>query len=188
MGGVLLFAFAILGLPSFAAVHNDFGQQLNASQCNQSGAPILNITYKITNDPDSGVAQNPWANDNYNKKVQVWDQGNGNFCAIVKYQGQFVTTGPLSPEKGVALRAGIKGAFEGGYQATFIGTFEPGANQINGNLGLFDQSKEGFDWLGTYFSGYSGFTQPFWSWTYHGGNNGTWVNAITGNMGDITGN
>lgn len=47
------------------------GQNLNASLCNANGAPVVNITYKVINDPDSGVATNPWATDNYNKRVQV---------------------------------------------------------------------------------------------------------------------
>lgn len=106
----------------------------------------------------------------------------------MKYDGQFVTLGPTSPQTEAPLIAGIKGTFEGGYQATFDGTFTPGVNKTNGNLGTFDQSAGGFDWLGTYFPGYTVFTQPYWSWTYHAGNNGTRVNASTGNSGDITGN
>ncbi len=178
-----VFALALLVVPAFAASQ---GQNLNASQCNANGAPVVNVTFKITNDVDSGV-HGDWATDNYNKKIQVWDQGDGTFCAIVKYEGQFVTTGPLSPELGVSLSAGVKGAFEGGYQANFDGTFTP-TLKTNGNLGTFNQPDGGFDWISTYFTGNTTFDQPYWSWTYHGGNNGTWVNASTGNSGDITGN
>lgn len=173
----------VLSVTAFAATPQ--GQNLNASVCNTKGAPVVNITYKVINDPDSGLNGN-WALDNYNKKVQVWDQGSGTFCVIVKYDGQFVTTGPLSPQAGVFLSAGIKGAFEGGYQATFNGTLATGL-QTNGNLPTVDQSAEPFSWLGTYFPGYTSFTEPYWSWTYHAGNNGTWVNSLV-NSGDITGN
>ena len=111
---------------------------LNTSLCNTNGAPVLNITYKVINDPDLGVATNPWATDNYNKNIKVWDQGDSTYCAIVKYDGQFVTLGPTSPQNGVALSAGIKGTFQGGYQGTFTGTFAPGTNKTNGNLPTVD--------------------------------------------------
>lgn len=178
----------MLGSLSVSAFAASQGKNLNASKCDNSGKPVVNITYKIVNDEDSGVAQNPWATDNYNKKVQVWDQGDGSFCAIVKYEGQFVTLGPKSPQNGDLLSAGIKGTFEGGYQATFNGTFDPGASKTNGNLGTFDQQAGGFNYLAAYFPDYTAFAQPYWSWTYHAGNNGTWVNAVSGNSGDITGN
>ena len=42
-----------------------------------------------------------------------------------------------------------------------------------------------------YFLSYFGSTgsrdQPAWGWTYHTAKNGDWVNASTGNSGDITG-
>lgn len=177
------FAGAAFAAPS---VHTNFGQQLNASQCDTSGKPVVNVTYKVTNDVDSGLFGN-WATDNYNKKIQVWDQGSGAFCAIVKYQGQFVTTGPNSPEEGVPLASGIQGAFEGGYQANFDGTFTP-TLKTNGTLPSVNYSVGGFDWVGAYFTDNTTFDQPYWAWNYHAGNNGSWVNASTGNLGDITGN
>lgn len=175
-------------VPAFASpsVHTNFGQQLNASQCNTSGKPVVNVNYKVTNDTDSGLFGN-WATDNYSKSVKVWSQTDGTFCAIVKYQGQFVTTGPLSPQNGVSLSAGVKGTLEGGYQANFDGTFTP-TLKTNGNLPSVDYSVGGFDWVGAYFTGNTTFDQPYWAWNYHAGNNGSWVNASTGNSGDITGN
>lgn len=177
-----------MAVPAFAApaVHTNFGAQLNSSQCNTSGKPVVNVTYKVTNDTDSGLFGN-WATDNYNKSVKVWDQGSGEFCAVVKYQGQFITTGPLSPQNGAPLSAGVKGTFEGGYQANFDGTFTP-TLKANGNLPSVDYSLGGFDWVGAYFSGNTTFDQPYWAWNYHAGNNGSWVNASTGNLGDIIGN
>lgn len=181
----------MLGLsavPAFAApaVHTNFGQQLNASQCNTSGKPVVNVTYKVINDLDSGLAGN-WATDNYNKSIKVWQQSNGTNCAIVKYQGQFVTFAGPSPENTGTVGAGVTGTFEGGYQANFDGTFTP-TLKTNGNLPLVDYSVEGFDWVSAYFTGNTTFDQPYWAWNYHAGNNGSWVNASTGNLGDITGN
>ncbi len=191
VAGLTLFATTILAAPQ--------GQNLNASQCNTNSAPVVDITFKVTNDSDSGTLGNVWANDNYNKHVQVWDQGSGNYCATVKYAGQFVTYKGPSPQAVTTsgtVGAGVKGAFEGGYQATFKGVLQSGL-KTNGNIGTFDYKCNGtytcpgaYDWVAAYFgpTADTTFAQPYWSWTYHGGNNGTWVNASTVNLGDITGN
>jgi hypothetical protein len=43
-------------------------------------------------------------------------------------------------------------------------------------------------WRSDYFTGVSGFAfDEWWGWVYHAGNNGSWVNAIDGNEGNITG-
>ena len=67
---------------------------------------------------------------------------------------------------------------------------------LKGHIGQFDYNcnqsgacRSIFDWLSTYFdstSGFADFTQNWWGWIYHGGNDGTWVNAINGSSGDIT--
>ncbi|MCL4397550.1 hypothetical protein M1403_00810 [Patescibacteria group bacterium] len=183
---------AMFAVPAFAApsVHTNFGQTVNASSCNTSSAPVVNVTYKVTNNADSGVVPPVWATDNYTKRLQIWQQANGTFCAIAKYQGQFVTNGAGSPETGETLAAGVQGAFEGGYTAFFDGTLNSSPSYpTHGNIGTFDfSSGPSFDWIGTYFTGYTDFKLPYWAWNYHAGNNGSWVNASTGNHGDITGN
>ena len=188
---VLAVMLGAMAVPAFAepSVHTNFGQQLNASQGDTSGKPIVNITYKVVNDYDSGTAGNNWAVDNYTKKVQVWAQADGTYYAIVKYQGQFVTIAGASPQAattGGTVVSGIKGTFEGGYQASFDGTFAP-TLPTNGNLGTIDYATTSFDWVGAYFTGNNAFDQPYWAWNYHAGKNGSWVNASTGNLGDITG-
>jgi hypothetical protein len=184
----------VMVLPAAAAPSDPL--HLSASQCNPSGGPVLNITFKVTRDADSGTAGNVWAFDNYNKKVQVWQQADGTFCAIVKYEGRFVTVAGPSPQAATTngtVGAGVTGAFEGGYTALFDGTLKPGL-QTKGNIGTFDYACDTssnctyFDWVSAYFAGNTTFSQPSWAWTYHAGNNGTWVNASTGNLGDITGN
>jgi len=181
-------ALGISAFPAFAApsVHLNIGSFVNAGQGDTTGQQVLNISYKIYNDPDSGFYGN-WATDSFNKRVQVWQQTDGTYCGVAKYDGQFVTTGPNSPQNGVSLSAGIKGTFEGGYVANFDGTLNSG-HKTNGYLGAFDQSTGGFDWLGTYFSSNTFFKYPNWAWVYHAGNNGSWVNAATSSFGDITGN
>lgn len=196
--GVLSLFVAIM--PTFAAPvpdHTNFGQQLNASQCNDGGAPVINVTFSVTNDADSGTLGNAWAYDAYNKRVQVWRQADGTYCAVVKYQGKFVTLAGPSPNAAVTggqVGTGVKGTFEGGYIATFDGMLQSGL-QTRGNLGSFNYACDThfncpglFDWVDTYFSGVTTFNQPYWAWNYHAGNNGSWVNASTGNQGDITGN
>lgn len=184
---VLAFLFATV--PAFAApsVHTNFGKTVNASSCDTSGSPVVNVTYKVTNDPDSGVVVPVWATDAFTKRLQIWQQADGTFCAIAKYEGQFVTNGTGSPETGAPLTAGIRGSFEGGYTAFFDGTLNPNpAYPTFGNLSTFAYPP--IDWLGTYFTGNTYENLPYWAWTYHAGNNGSWVNASTGNHGDITNN
>lgn len=196
--GVLMLSATIA--PAFAApsVHTNFGKQLNAAQCNTSGSPALDVTFKVTNDADSGTTRPVWAFDNFNKRVQAWQQADGTYCAIVKFQGQFVTIAGNSPgaayDIGGTVGAGVKGAFEGGYTALFDGTLNTGV-QTKGNIGSFNYNCDtlgncpgAFDWVGAYFTGNTFFAQPYWAWNYHAGNNGSWVNASTGNSGDITGN
>jgi hypothetical protein len=195
--GAMLLSF--LALPAVAAPsnHTNFGANLNASQCNSNGSPVLNITFKVTKDADSGTLGNVWAFDNYNKKVQVWPQSDGTFCAVVKYEGKFVTLAGPSPQAattGGTVGAGVTGTFEGGYIASFDGTLNSGL-KTKGNIGTFNFDCDTsyncpglFDWVSVYFSGNSYFNQPYWAWNYHGSKNGSWVNASTGNSGDITGN
>ncbi len=188
-GSLLAFSLVALAAPS---VHTNFGKTLNASTCNTSGAPIVNVSLKVINDSDSGFGGNAWANDDYVKTIQVWPQADGTNCAIVKYEGQFVTYDGLSPSGNSTVAAGVRGAFEGGYQATFDGTLTP-TLPTHGNLGTYDYACDGtftcntFDWVSAYFTGNTFFNQPYWAWDYHAGHNGSWVNASTGSSGDITG-
>ncbi len=184
-GGIFsLVALAFVVVPTFASQ----GQNLNPSSCDKSGAPVINVNWKVINDPDSGFHGN-WATDNYNKHLQVWQSEDGSYCGVVKYEGKFVTTGPNSPQDGLPLGAGIKGTFEGGYYTLpFTGTLQKDV-QVKGNLGTFDMTKNPLDWVSYYFgtSADSTFNYTYWSWTYHAGNNGTWINAWDGSSGDITG-
>lgn len=65
LGGLLL------GGQTWAApsVHLNWGSEVNPGQCD--GAPgklAINVTHKVTNDIDSGVA-GFWAYDDYNKHI-----------------------------------------------------------------------------------------------------------------------
>ncbi len=191
-----LVGLALFAGPSFAKTsHTVIGKEVNASVCNQSLPPVVNIKYSVTNDADSGTLGNVWAFDNYNKTVQVWPQTDGSFCAVVKYMGQFVTNAGDSPQAATTdgtVGAGVQGTFEGGYIGTFSGVLNNGL-QTNGDLGLYDYSCDLayncpgiFNWLNEYFPGNTNFAQSFWGWNYQAGSNGSWANVSTGNSGDIT--
>ena len=196
----VLVALLISASPSFAAPPShasplNWGSLINASECNSEGELVVNVTMQITGDIDSGVAGNYWANDQFNKNIQVWSTDTaGVYCARVMYLGKFVAVAGPSPNNTGTLLGGEKGTIEGGYWATITGTLlttplwptnghvgsiNLGCNALTGNC------TNSFSWVGQYFNSSYGFDYGFWGWTYHGGKNGSWVNAITGNTGDI---
>ena len=82
--------------------------------------------------------------------------------------------------------AGITGKIKGGYTTNaFVGTFAP-VLPTSGNLGTFEANDSGHPSFLSYFSNSPDWNQPLWGWSYSTAHNGTWVNASTGNSGDIT--
>ncbi len=194
---ILMVALLVVNSVAFAAPEKlNFGKQLNAAQCDpNSGKLVINVVQNITNDIDSGVAGNYWAYDNYNRHIQVRQTGTDQFCASVRYQGSFTTNAGPSPQNTGTVTAGVTGTFEGGYTAAITGTLKtvPGAS-TRGNIGTFNYACTvagdcpGYvSWLGLYFDPGFSFGYTWWGWIYHGGDNGTWVNATDppGNSGDI---
>jgi len=170
-----------------ALVATTAGTAANNKPACGGGKMIVNVTYSLYNDADSGFFGD-WAVDNLNRHLQVYDQGAGTFCAVVNDTGQFVTTGPLSPQNGVPLAAGIKGVINGGYTTTmFTGTLNPSpAYATKGNLGTFDANGPHPSYA-SYFSSTAGDDLAVWGWTYHTAKNGDWTNASSGSSGDISG-
>jgi len=201
----LLAASGVLAAPG---PQLNYGAQLNSSQCG-SGKPVINVVEKVLNDADSGGAGNVWAFDSYTRQIQVWQTGfdsttNLNvYCATVQYEGSFTTVAGDSPGSDPnsippyfgSVAPDITGTMHGGYTATFEGTLSSSPEfSTHGNIGTFDYQCDpngncpGYvDWVGMYFPGYSNFAQPWWGWIYRTPHNGTWVNASSGNSGDITG-
>lgn len=162
---------------------------------------MINVTQKVLNDVDSGICGNYWAFDDFVRHIKVVQTDTNTFCATVKYEGHFTTIAGESPGGAsacspVALGEGVTGTFQGGYVSTFIGTLKSTPDKrTKGNLGTFDYNCDenancpGYvSWRDLYFSSTSGFDCTWWGWVYHAGDNGSWVNAVTGNSGDITGN
>ena len=192
-------AMLLPAMASAAPPHpgQNWGSYVNASTC-ASGTPVIDITYGVTNDSDSGLGGDWWALDNYQKLVQVWQQADGTYCAVVHYAGQFTTiAGQESPGMNVApLAGGFTGSMAGGYTATFSGSpnLNPGY-PTSGYIGAFDLgggaggNTASFGWVSTYFTvtdGFASFAAPTWGWAYQGGSCGTWYNTYLGSSGDIT--
>ncbi|HZE05918.1 MAG TPA: hypothetical protein VE127_11875 [Solirubrobacteraceae bacterium] len=164
--------------------------------CNGKGATLLvNVTFTLTNDADSGFPGNEWASDTIHRKLRIWHEANGNYCAVVGDTGSFTTLAGTSPNKTGTLSAGVTGRLQGGYVATFSGTPAATAPYAgHGNLGSFDlQCDQSFDCPGahpsftSYFDPAPSYTLTAWGWIYRTAKNGTWVNQSAGSSGDITG-
>ncbi len=174
-----------------------FGLRANAQT-------IKNVTMSVTNDEDSGNV-GYWALDNYTKNINVtgptnFDSG-GSYSATLTYTGTWQTfQGALSPGFGVPEGADASGPFSGGYTATFdatsstlpdsgsLGSFDFGGTKSDILLGTYGNqtgdSGSIYDWVSSNFSGVTNWAVPTWGWTYTYGNQ-SWVNASSGNSGDI---
>jgi hypothetical protein len=200
----------------------NWGSEVNPSQCpTDQGYRYLeiNVTRKVEADFAPGAnhfdvtgtptAPDGWAAREYNQHIQVWKIGvvepppdGGNvggerYCALVRYQGSFVSNAGTGPNDNGSLAAGVDGTFEGGYRLIFNAD-ENYTAPTRGHIGTFDVSTSATDWITSYFvnigvrtgtSATPGIPAPaWWGWVYHGGHNGTWVNAIGGNVqGNISG-
>jgi hypothetical protein len=212
---VLAVALVLVVLPTIASAeptHPTFRTFVNAGDVPSGSVLVLNATYKVTNDEDSGNV-GYWALLNYNKHVQVWQVPDGTYYTVARYAGKWTTfAGALSPGAGVTQAADASGTFEGGYTATFttgsptpeltttfaagsptlvsgqIGTYDFTGTQADILLGTYGAGQTGsspsLDWLGTYFPGYANFTYLHWGWTYHYESQ-TWNNFDYGTTGDI---
>lgn len=185
------FAFSAFAFGTASASNSGTHDQ---PQC--GGKMIVNVTYRVTNDFDSGVNGNAWANDTIYRHLRVSDLGSGMYCAAVDDTGYFVTFAGDSPGGTGTVAAGIVGVLNGGYVTTaFAGTLDPSpAYATHGNLGSFDlQCDASFNCPGarpsflSYFSGSPSWDYASWGWTYDTARNGDWANDSSGNSGDITG-
>ena len=194
-GKRLAIATSVIAATALTVAAVAFAGSNNRAACGD-GKLMVNVHYQLTNDYDSGVGGNAWANDTIKRHLQVFDLGGGMYCAVVNDHGSFVTFAGASPGGTGTVSAGIRGEMNGGYTTTvFSGTPNPSpAYKTRGNLGSFDlQCTDAYNCPGahpgywSYFSSTSGDDLASWGWTYHTAKNGDWTNASTGNSGDITG-
>lgn len=154
------------------------------------GIKILDITYTVQNDEDSGVATSAtaggyWALDHFKEHLTVWKLSDGSFYALKKYDGIFVVpTGGTNPGNGTKTQTESSfGTIDGGYVATFTGTFTPGTNPTSGYIGTFNYggtmsdillktyasqigAPNSYDWESAYFTGGSAVDESHWGWSY----------------------
>lgn len=179
-----------------SAKNDDLGKQLVRKECDAKGEPLINVTQHIINDVDSGQAGNYWAYDTIKREIKVWNTGANSYCATVRYEGKFAAiAGQKSPGNTGTLSGSEKGTFEGGYRAEITGTLLTiPLLPKHGSVGTTDYACDihgncpgAFDWTSKYFNtsaaGYT-FAMPWWGWIYRDENH-VWVNAVTGNSGDI---
>jgi hypothetical protein len=157
-----------------------------------SGKLVLNVTYRVENDVDTGMRGNNWAFDSYQRAVHVWRKAPGRFCSASSYNGEFTSIEGWSPAGKVQLPAGIRGSLKGSSVTTFRGSFAPGGAPVRGFLGVKDfacssadvkgQCSGTFDWLREYFTGIAAFRYTRYSFTYHATENGkgTWRDYLAG--------
>lgn len=185
-------ALALCGTAVAAAPPQLDGSQLAASRCGAHSAPLVNVVYGLTNDYDSAVGGGAWANDSIRRHLQIW-QVDGGYCATAQDVGLFTTFAGTSPSGAATVSAGVHGVIDGGYRSTvFQGAFAPGAYATHGYLGSFDVACAtgcggAHPTPTAYFSSTSGFDLAWWGWIYRAGSHGTWLNAVGGNVGDVTG-
>ncbi len=205
LAAIAFFSFLFLGGQVQAKpTQPTFGSFVNSGGVPSGSVLVLNVTYKVINDEDSGNV-GYWALDNYKKHLQVWKVPDGTFYAVARYVGKWRTfETALSPGTGTPEEKDASGTFQGGYIATFTftGTFNPDNLKKKGKIGTFDYggskadvllgtygngqtgAPEPFDVLSRYFPGYADFTYLNWGWTYHYKSQ-TWNNFEYGTTGDI---
>jgi hypothetical protein len=187
----LLVAFTT---PAAASFGGDLATNLSPAACG-GGTLVIHATEAVRNDNDSGQAGNNWAYDDLVRSINVWHRADGTYCAIVGYAGAFTTVAGRSPGNTANNPAGIRGLFYGGYRSTnFSATLRSDpAWPTHGFVGVVDYKCDAatsvcpgyVDWTKQYFSTTSGYDLSWWGWEYRAGRNGTWINAVSGNSGDI---
>ena len=103
---------------------------------------IIDVEQKVLNDVDSGFGGNNWAFDNLQRKIEVYTQTDGSFCAVVNYHGTFdAQAGQLAPGMGASniLNGSEDGRFDGGYRGVITGTLKANpAWRTRGMVGTTD--------------------------------------------------
>ena len=194
-------------LPVRTKLANANGTELNFTCAQPNGNRVINFTEKVINDADSGQAGNYWAFDTWTRHVQVWSVGPDEYCATADYEPSTFQAvgGQTSPGNNGTLTGDEYGTFQGGYVSTIFtamldvsnATVWPANGAVNGGTAINYQCDitgncPGYvDWTTQYFSGGVNLNLLEWGWIYHGkdsqdaSSTGTWVNASTGNTGNI---
>jgi hypothetical protein len=174
--------------------------QLDSSHCGltKQSKNVVNVSFRMINDYDSGVGGNAWANDTMHREIRIWQVSPGIFCGTVTDTSKFVTFAGESPNGTGTVSANVPGDIRGGYvTGQFAGSLVANpVYQPQGDIGLnntFDlmctdayTCPGAHPTISTYISGYAGQLQ-WWGWQYVTNGHGIWVNSQDANTGDITG-
>lgn len=110
-----------------------------AITCTNKGTQLVNVTYKVINNADSGDGSNYWAYDAFTRQLQIWvsTTGPNTYCADIKDSGTFTTqAGVRSPGSFLVNGSYINGGVVDG---TEVGTFSGGAVfTVTGTFNLND--------------------------------------------------
>src|SRR4029079_5117076 len=114
--------------------------QLDSSHCGltKQSKNVVNVSFRMINDYDSGVQGNAWANDTVHREIRIWQVGPGILCGTVTDTAKFSTFAGASPNGTGTVTANLPGDIRGGYiTGPFAGTLNPSpAYQKQGNIGL----------------------------------------------------
>ena len=174
----------------------DLNWRQELSSRKPGGTPDVNVTQEVVNDIDSGH-NGYWAYDDYRRVIQMWEVGDGEFSAIVQYDGDFeAVEGQSEPGKGATgtLDGDEEGTLHGGYAASITGEFKEEPDwPTHGFVGTTDYEGDvesgtrpgAVQWDLQYLNNVN-FSFDWWGWVYRGGQYGTWVNAIDKDCGNIS--
>src|SRR4029077_6191801 len=86
--------------------------QLDSLHCGllKTSKNVVNVSFRMINDYDSGVLGNAWANDTVHREIRIWQVSPGIFCGTVTDTAKFVTFAGASPNGTGTVSAGIPGA------------------------------------------------------------------------------
>ena len=199
----VVFASLFLALSSLLIVLPAYARTSGFS-CGATTRPVIDVTEKIIHDADSGIAGDNWAFDTITRHIRVWNMGGANYCGVVADDAEFhAVAGQISPAATGILTGDEHGDFNGGYvTVVFSDTLnvkDPSNWPLKGKVNhggpvdyMCDISGNcpGYiDWLTKYFTGASFNTVGLadWGWKYVAADrrDGVWINANSGNSGDI---
>ena len=191
--------------PKNASLYNP-GNELSNSKCSVPtiGKPIINVTQKVQNDPDSGIA-NWWAFDYFTRQITVWKTGTPTtYCAVLTYNGNFYAVpGQLGPQSASITDGAIttpadepiNGPFSGGERTivtlaslkTIPSWTTSGSVPTTNYQGKIDGTRPGYIyWQDQYFNTGWSSSDDWFGFKYNGGSHGTWINSSSpGNSGNI---
>jgi hypothetical protein len=171
---------------------------------------VINVQYTVINDEASGLA-GYWALEHYTMHLTIYLMPNGTYAAFSYYDGVFVTPqGAISPGTSAATETETGfGNLDGCKLTTFTATSMNTGTQLKGSLGTKNyggttadvlkgtpgNGQTGasaiFSWSTYYFTSDAQVAVPRWIFTYtldrifSSASAKVWVNAYSGNSGDI---